>query len=143
MRTLLLLLFGLPMLAACSLAGDENRQLVDLGIETEEEYRDERARMIAALEDAIGEARASDVASCAVVNVGTKACGGPVEFRVYSTTDGDTDRILELADDITTLDAEANTEFGLASTCDVPIAPRPVLSEGRCVGQGFSISAAP
>jgi len=123
------------------MAEDNNRQLVGLGIETEEEYRDERARMIGALEDAIGEARASDVSSCAVVNVGTKACGGPVEFRVYSSTDGDTDRILELAEDITDLDAEANTEFGLASTCDVPLAPTPVLSEGRCVAQGFTASA--
>ncbi|GAB5535139.1 MAG: hypothetical protein Rubg2KO_13880 [Rubricoccaceae bacterium] len=141
MRTVLLCLFCLPFVSACSLVGDDDRQLVDLGIETEEEYRDERARMIGALEDAIGEARAADVSSCAVVNVGTKACGGPAEFRVYSTTDGDTDRILELAEEITDLDAEANMEFGLVSTCDVPVAPRPVLAEGRCAAEGFRTSA--
>ena len=123
------------------MADSGNRQLVGLGIETEQEYRDERSRLIGELDDAIGEARASEASACAVANVGTKACGGPVEFRVYSSTDGDTDRILELAETITTLDAEANTEFGLASTCDVPLAPTPVLEDGRCIAQGFNASA--
>lgn len=136
---LVLLVFALA-LSACSMVRDSDRQLGDLGIETEQEYRDERAQMIAALEAAIGEARADDVSACAVVDVGTKACGGPAEYRVYSTTDGDPDRVIELAEEITELDAAANEEFGLVSTCEVPAPPMPVLEGGRCVGQGNSAS---
>lgn len=133
MRTLLFSLVCGVVVSACSTTEDVNRDLGDLGIETEQEYRNERARLIAALEEAIGEARAKDEAACAVVNIGTKACGGPVEYRVYSTTDGDPGRVRELAEDVTALDAAANAAFGLASTCDVPIPPTPALVSGTCV----------
>ena len=140
MRSLLLIL-AFTLIAGCSALGDNDRQLIDLGIQTEEEYRDKRAQLVADLDASIGEARASEVSECAVVPVGTKACGGPLSHRVYSTTDGVTERILELANIITELDAEANSEFGIVSDCSVSVPPTPVLEQGRCVAGTLSTSA--
>lgn len=104
--------------------------------DTYEDYLEERERRIEQVEAAIGEATAPTVGACETVAVGAKACGGPAEYRVYSTTDGDTRLIRSRAEAVTALDAYANTTFGLASDCAFVSPPEVALEGGRCVAAG-------
>lgn len=131
MRLLLLALLA----AGCSTASPSEGDAQEADPpETVEEYQEQRAALVDRLDAAIGEAKASDVGACRVVAVGAKACGGPAEYRVYSTSDADADTVEALGDEIARLDAYANEQFGLVSTCEMVNPPRPNVLNGRCVG---------
>ncbi|MDT0633076.1 hypothetical protein RQM47_09675 [Rubrivirga sp. S365] len=117
----LLALFAAAALAGCSLAGDDY-----------DDYLDDRARLVADLDRLIGAAEADAPGACRVVAVGAKACGGPADYRVYSTA-ADAEAVERVAAEITTLDEDANRRFELISDCSVPPEPRPALVGGRCV----------
>ena len=130
MRTLCLAALAAILVPGCSSMADPDPE--SLGFETEEEYRADRAELVAELEVAIGDASASSEGACAVVAVGEKACGGPAAYRVYSESDGDPDRVVALAADVTALDKRAIAAFSLVSTCEALVPPTPVLVGGQC-----------
>ncbi|WP_420454422.1 hypothetical protein [Rubrivirga sp.] len=121
--------------SGCSLFSEDD---TDLGTFSDyEAYLEEREDLLAELDREIGEARASDIVACAVVAIGEKACGGPTGYRVYSTEASDVSEINRLAEAIAAMDRQANRQFELASTCDVPVEPTVALVGGQCrVGDG-------
>ncbi len=117
----------LVLLGGCSFVLDDGTLAPDY-----DGYVRQRADLVADLDALIGDAEADAPAACRVVAVGHKACGGPAAFRIYSTVDSDAEAVEALADEITRLDTWANTEFGLASDCSVPVEPTPLVVNGRC-----------
>ena len=135
MRAVLILLLAASGCSSVTDAPDQNAQLTDPPGSVEE-YADDRASLVASLDAAIGEARATNMAACRVIPFGSKACGGPTEYRVYSATDGDTEAVHSLSAEITALDTFANREFGLISDCMLETPPMPTLVGGRCTASG-------
>lgn len=114
-------LIGLFALAGCSLTGDDY-----------DDYLEDRARLVAELDRRIGAAEADAPDACHVVAVGAKACGGPTDYRVYSSA-ADVEAVEAAAAAVTALDEDANRRFDLVSDCMVVVPPRPALVGGRCV----------
>lgn len=90
-----------------------------------EELADEMAALI-------GERVASDSAFCRLQPVGSKPCGGPSFFLVYSSETADSVRLSRLVAEYDSLAEEVNREAGLVSDCRVETPPRVVWEEGRC-----------
>ncbi len=67
------------------------------------------------------------------MEVGARPCGGPWEYRVFSTTDGEPGRVLELVAAYNARNAEMNERFELVSTCEYVAPPEVALEDGRCV----------
>lgn len=111
----------LASVAGCSLAGDDH-----------DDYLADRARLVAELDRRIGPATADEPGACRVVAFGSKACGGPAGYRVYSASLNER-AVLETAAEIAALDEDANRRLGLISDCSLQEPPRPALVGGRCV----------
>ena len=104
----------------------------DAPFASEDDYRRQRAATRARLDEAVGQARASDVAQCRVAPITEQACGGPTAWAVYSAADGDAAVIEGLAARLVALDVRANAQFGRVSTCVAYSPPEPVVRRGRC-----------
>lgn len=138
MRTLLLLFAALGV-AACSQPVSDTppeAPVAETGaFRDEADYRAQRVRATADLDALIGTAAASDAAACRVVAVGAKACGGPLEYRVYSATASDAAQVEAQAARITALDRRANAQFQYVSDCMLVGEPQAALVDGRCVAR--------
>lgn len=98
-----------------------------------DDYRQQRAAVVAELTAEIGDPTAGAVRSCRVLALGERPCGGPDSFLAYSTEVANVPTLLGLANRVATLDQRATTQFELASTCEMRIAPPAQIRDGRCV----------
>ncbi len=86
-----------------------------------------------------GEARAlahtdgcSTAGQCGVLPLGERACGGPEEFLVYCPRSTDVAALTRKADALAAAQRAFNTRYGVASTCEMRLAPTATLAGGRC-----------
>lgn len=142
MRLFVLLLGGLPLLAACHTppTADDSSDVRDatapaVAFADEADYRRQREAAATRLAAAVEPARASSVAACRVVPTSEQACGGPTTFAVFSAEDPDAAETERLAARLVALDRQANRQFGWASTCMAYAPPTPALRDGRCVAR--------
>lgn len=132
MRALLLLVLALPLLVAGCRTPD-GASAVPVRFDSMDDYQARRAAAMDRLTDAVGDARATDVAACRALAVGAKACGGPTAYVVFSSTATAPATAERLAGDVSSLDRAANAQFGLVSTCEMLMEPSVALDAGRCV----------
>ena len=104
----------------------------DTPFASEDDYRQQRERAVAALEAAV-RTEAGTVEMCRVAATSEQACGGPTTFVVYSAEAPDADEVERLAAALVALDIKANAQFEWVSTCMAYAAPTPRLVQGRCV----------
>ena len=64
--------------------------------------------------------------------IGSKACGGPSGYIIYSSKNVDTDLLEEKVCYYTKFQEAVNIEYGLASDCALEAAPPVQLSNGSC-----------
>lgn len=77
----------------------------------------------------------ADIATqCEIIPIGSKACGGPEGYRVYSTKTTDIIKLHELTSQYSRAAQRFNKKHNVMSTCNVPIPPKVILSEGICTG---------
>jgi hypothetical protein len=77
---------------------------------------------------------------CKFVGFGSKPCGGPWEYLIYSTN-ADTERILDLVEDYNELEKIYNEEKGLVSYCSIAIKPDSVICDGGgCVAYNAGLA---
>jgi hypothetical protein len=81
----------------------------------------------------IGDPVCSDVSDCAAVAFGSKPCGGPWEYLVYSTATVDPGTLAEMVSEYNELDALLNQRHGIISDCSLVRAPALGCVGGRCV----------
>ncbi len=72
-------------------------------------------------------------AQCKVMPVGSKACGGPSDYVVYSTKAANEGQVSSLAKQITALEKAYNTQNEMMSTCQHLTAPSTQCVENKCV----------
>ena len=94
------------------------------------------AKVKAAIDEAIGEARAERVEDCRVIAFGSKPCGGPWLYLVYSSAQSDAGRLEKLVADYDALEERRNAEQGLVSDCMFVGPPEVAVVDGRCAARG-------
>jgi hypothetical protein len=67
-----------------------------------------------------------------VIALGSKPCGGPAEYRVYSSLDTDTALLETRASEYTRLSGQYNRETKALSDCSMVLAPMAYCASGQC-----------
>lgn len=118
----------LPLLAGLVLSGCSL-----FGLDGGTGERTQMRRLEARIDALIGVPYASDLSQCRVLPVGSKPCGGPWRYKVYSASQTDTTQLYRLAEEYAALERRLNAREGRISTCDVTMAPTLALEDGVCV----------
>ena len=102
---------------------------------TEEGDRAQLAEMRREIDELVGDAASSSIEDCRYAGVGSKPCGGPWEFIIYSASSTDSTALAEKLTAYNAFETEMNERYGYASDCSVPNAPVLAYREGRCVAE--------
>lgn len=94
---------------------------------------DDLAKLEAEIRELIGEAPATDVSFCAAIAFGSKPCGGPWDYLVYSSEHTDADALKAKVDEYNRLQDRINREKGLVSDCMIVGPPEINFEGGFCV----------
>lgn len=79
---------------------------------------------------------------CRISAVGSRACGGPSSFIVYSTKSASEKQVAALSDKITKLESNYNSQKGMMSICQHLTTPSTQCVENKCVKlEGSAVSA--
>ncbi|GAA60961.1 hypothetical protein P20652_2833 [Pseudoalteromonas sp. BSi20652] len=70
---------------------------------------------------------------CRVIAVGSRACGGPSSFVVYSTNAASEEQVTILGEKITKLESNYNSQKGMMSICQHLTTPSTQCVENKCV----------
>lgn len=80
----------------------------------------------------IGAAACESDDQCRVIALGSKPCGGPAEYRVYSSLDTDTALLETRASEYTRLSVQYNRETKALSDCSMVLASMAHCASGQC-----------
>ena len=84
------------------------------------------------IEDMIGEAPAQSPDACKTIAFGSKPCGGPWRYLVYSSEFTDETELVALVNRYNQAQDRLNRENGLFSDCSIAIRPDVTLNDGFC-----------
>lgn len=102
---------------------------------TEEGDRARLLEMRQAIDALIGDASGASIADCRSAALGSKPCGGPWEYIVYSASSTDTTELANRLTVYNAFEAEMNELYGYVSDCSIPNMPVLVFRNGRCVAE--------
>ena len=102
---------------------------------TEEGDRVRLLEMRQAIDALIGDASGASIADCRSAALGSKPCGGPWEYIVYSASSTDTTELANRLTEYNAFEAEMNELYGYVSDCSIPNMPVLVFRNGRCVAE--------
>lgn len=118
----------------------ELHQLLQRAESAESAEQEEIAHELLAERESLGsdlratiDTSATSAASCQVLPIGAKPCGGPRTHLVYSTENSDEAQLARLAMAYTEVDQALVRLTGEMSDCRMEQAPRVVLRDGHCV----------
>jgi hypothetical protein len=80
----------------------------------------------------VGTAACSSLAVCRTLALGSKPCGGPRQYLVYSLAVTDSARLAADAARYNQAEAQKNRDEGLVSDCSMLIAPQVSCVSGKC-----------
>jgi hypothetical protein len=104
--------------------------------ESERSIEDDRTELLNfknEIESIVATSVCGDAFSCEYMAFGSKACGGPQEYLVYSTSI-DVDTLIVLVEDYNDAEADFNVKWGVISDCSVLNPPTNVICENnKCV----------
>ena len=113
-----------------SVVGDDNGDQ-----RTEEVDRTQLAEMRRKIDALVGDAAGASIEDCRYSGLGSKPCGGPWEFVIYSTSSTDSTALAERLTAYNAFEAEMNERYEYVSDCSVPNAPVLAYRDGRCVAE--------
>ena len=116
---LAVVVFLLAGTAACQISGPEHSDSELQSIE-------------ASIVELVGEAPAEQASSCKTIAFGSKPCGGPWSYLIYSSEYTDEDVLVKLVSRYNELQAKINRETGMMSDCAIAIEPDLELRDGFC-----------
>jgi hypothetical protein len=82
--------------------------------------------------DYIGTPYCSGEDDCRIIGAGSKPCGGPWMYLIYSAATVDEEHLQGLVSEHASYENYMNMKYGYMSTCDVPIPPILECHEGIC-----------
>lgn len=77
-------------------------------------------------------------AECAAIALGSKPCGGPWRYLVYSNSTVDKAELEARAEDLATYQAKYNEEHHIVSDCALATSADPACADGVCVDRNES-----
>jgi hypothetical protein len=80
----------------------------------------------------IGIPKASKASQCKVIALGSKPCGGPWSYEVYSTETTNESRLSRLVNQYNELQRQLSRQQRIYSDCEFVQKPQVILSEGIC-----------
>jgi hypothetical protein len=101
-----------------------------------EEDRNKLAEMRAEIDQLVGTPTCSEDGQCRFIGLGSKPCGGPWGYLIYSTANVDSVVLKALVAQYNQLEAEINKKHGLISDCSIPAEPVLICVDGVCVATG-------
>ena len=113
-----------------SVVGDNNGDQ-----RTEEGDRAQLAEMRREIDALVGDAAGASIEDCRYSGLGSKPCGGPWEFVIYSASSTDSTALAEKLTAYNAFEAEMNELYEYASDCSLPNAPVLAYRDGRCVAE--------
>ena len=141
MRCLVAVLWISVSLLACDdsdpVVGPDNNgeQPAEEEQRTEEGDRAKLEKMRQDIDTLVGDAAGASIADCRSAAIGSKPCGGPWAYIVYSVSSTDpTDLASRLAEH-NAFEAEMNRLYGYVSDCSIPTMPVLVFRDGRCIAE--------
>jgi hypothetical protein len=84
----------------------------------------------------IGVPKARKASQCKVIAFGSKPCGGPQSYEVYSTETTNESRLKRLVTRYNELEKKLNAEQKILSNCEFVQQPEVTLSQGMCSIKG-------
>lgn len=111
---------------------DDDQRTEDDDQRTEEGDRAQLEEMRGEIDELVGDAAGRSIADCRYAGLGSKPCGGPWEYIVYSVSSTDSTALAELLTAYDAFEAEMNERYGYVSDCSVPNFPVLVYKDGRC-----------
>jgi hypothetical protein len=125
MRTKLSILTMIFLLFAC-------------GRESEQGLRPQYDRAILdmkyqAVHNLIKDLSCTDSTVCASIGVGSKPCGGPWHYLVYSKDTVDEEELTEAVADLNAYEAEYNAQDGIISDCSMAREAKPGCVDHKCL----------
>lgn len=133
MRFFYFLAIAALSLTAC---GSEDKAIAsDIGQKqvTETDEQEQLVALRSEIEDLVGAAPCDTVADCRFVGFGSKPCGGPWQYLVYSVVHTDSLVLEEKIQAYNALEAEMNARYGYASDCALANEPVLGVEAGHCV----------
>jgi hypothetical protein len=85
----------------------------------------------------IGDALCSDSTECRFIGFGSKPCGGPWRYLIYSISTVDTVELARRVAEYNKFEATLNRRYGWYSDCSVPRPPNLGCRDGQCVDLGY------
>jgi hypothetical protein len=114
--------------------GCVHREGYPWGSESSEEQDQARLKMMEyEIVEYIGTPECSGDDDCRVIGVGSKPCGGPWKYLIYSASTLDETHLEALVAEHAAFEDYMNWKYGYMSTCDVPPIPVPECRDGVCV----------
>lgn len=120
---LIIIFLGIAGMAACN----------DKEVDTEVADRDRLVKMEADIDDFIGEAECEGYGDCRAIAFGSKPCGGPWSYKVFSASATDTVQMLAMVDDYNKFNKTLNERHGWMSDCMMVLPPKIGCVDGHCV----------
>lgn len=108
----------------------------DVGASRSEPPESDKARLHRLerqIEEEIGEPIAERGSECKTIAFGSKPCGGPWRYLVYSVAQADESRLERLVSEHNALEKKINEEEGRVSDCLFVTEPAVELQDGVCV----------
>ena len=69
---------------------------------------------------------------CYTIAYGSKACGGPKTYLIYSSLATDVENLESLVEEYNQLEGEYNAEEDVISTCEIAMEPEISCTDGTC-----------
>ena len=88
-----------------------------------------------AIEQEIGIPAANETSQCKLIPFGSKPCGGPWDYLVYSTLKTDEARLKQLVSDFNQLQRQINEENKTLSDCAIAPQPKLEFANGVCAAK--------
>ena len=102
---------------------------------TEEGDQAKLMKMRQEIDALIGDAAGASIADCRSAAIGSKPCGGPWAFIVYSASSTDPTELANRLAEYNAFEAEMNALYGYVSDCSIPSMPVLVFKDGRCIAE--------
>ena len=100
---------------------------------TFEEEQVELNNLKSEIEDLANTSVCNETSECKSIGLGSKPCGGPWSYLIYSTSI-DTEQLAQMVANYNQLEAEFNTRWGMVSDCAIVNPPLSVNCENNtCV----------
>ncbi len=128
MSRLLSFLALIMLFAGCQLAGPGVRDDDGNAAPPSDDLETLEAQII----ELIGDAEASTIGQCAFIPFGSKPCGGPWRYLVYSTQTTNEATLEQYVARYNELDDARNRQEGLVSDCSLVGPPEIMLEGGQC-----------